>query len=208
MEFSSNRRKAIALIALVFVLGIAFGAVTIVAGRRVFGAQQRSGSQSRQLDQLTHDLQLTADQQRQFSDIFRDMQAGYDAIRRQMDPQFKEVRQQGRDRIGQILTPEQKTGFEDFRRRSGNRRNDKTPLVNRLTQELHLTVDQQKQLGDILRDTRSRFDVLRQQMNPQIDEVRQRGRDRMRQVLKPEQKSGFENFLRQRDEERARKEVC
>ena len=208
MEFSSNRRKAFALVTLVFVLGIAFGVVGVLAGRRVLGAGNQGGGQARQLSQWTRELNLTPDQERQFEQILADVRARYDAIRQAMDPQFREVRQQSRERIRQILTAEQRPGFDDFLRSSRNRRNgrnDRSPMVPRLTQELRLTADQQAQLSEILRDTRARFDALRQEMDPQFREVRQQSRERMRQVVTPEQRPGLESFLQRLDDDRRRR---
>jgi len=208
MEFNPNRRKAVALVALVFVLGIAFGVVGVLAGWRMLGAGNQGGGQSRQLGQWTRELNLTADQERQFGEILADVRARYDAIRRAMDPQFRDVRQQSRERIRQILTAEQRPGFDDFLRGSRNRRNDRndrTPMVTRLTQDLRLTADQQAQLSEILRDTRARFDALRQEMDPQFREVRQQSRERMRQVVTPEQRPGLESFLQRLDDARRRR---
>jgi Spy/CpxP family protein refolding chaperone len=114
MEISPANRKAIALLFLVFVLGIAFGAVGItVVNRRVYGARLRTGAdQTRPVNRFAQDLNLTSDQQKQVSEILSDMQAKYAAIRKGMSPQFDQVRQQGRDEIRQVLTPEQKTKFD------------------------------------------------------------------------------------------------
>jgi Spy/CpxP family protein refolding chaperone len=237
MEFSSDRRKAAALVALVFVLGIAFGVVGVLAGRRVLGAGNRSGGngngngQGQQVSQLTRDLHLTADQERQFRQVLSDTRDRYNAIRRAMDPQFSQVRQQNRDRIRQILTAEQKPLFEGFLSESRNRRNDnnnnrrndqsnrgnqngnqngnrngQTSQVARLTQQLSLTAEQQTQLSGILRDTRASFDALRQQMNPQFEEARVQNRERLRQVVTAEQRQGLDAFFQRRDEERRRRQ--
>jgi len=85
--------------------------------------------------------------------------------------------------------------------------------VTRLTQELNLTAEQQTQLTGILRDTQARFEALRQAMNPRFDEARQQSRNRMRQIVTPEQRPILEEFLRRRDErrmaeERRRREIC
>ena len=46
-----------------------------------------------------------------------DMQTKYDGIRQQMSPQFEQVRQQGREQIRELLTPDQQPKFEDYLRR-------------------------------------------------------------------------------------------
>ena len=231
MAFSSDRRKAAALVALVFVLGIAFGVVGVLAGRRVLGAGNRGGARGRdgeQVSQLARDLRLTADQESQFRQILADTRDRYNAIRDAMNPQFRQIREQNQGRIRQILTAEQQPLFEGFLRESQNRRseqnnkrndlsgrngrsnqnsnrNDPTPQVTRLTQQLRLTGEQQTQLSSILRDTRASFDALRQQMNPQFEEARLQNRERLRQVVTPEQRPELDAFFQRRDEERRRK---
>jgi Spy/CpxP family protein refolding chaperone len=223
MAFSSDRRKAAALVALVFVLGIAFGVAGVLATRRVLGVGDRNGgngnSQGGQLSQLVRDMRLTADQERQFRQVLADTSDRYDAIRDAMDPQFRQVREQNRERIRQILTAEQRPLFETFLQQSRNRRNDNnrrndqngnnrnntTSQVTRLTQELHLTPEQQTQLSGILGDTRASLDALREQMNPQFEEARLQNRERLRQIVTPEQRPVLDAFFQRRDEERRRR---
>ncbi len=239
MEFSPDRRKAAALVTLVFVLGIAFGVAGVLVSRRVAGAGNPGDRQVQQPSQLMRDLQLSADQERQYRQILADTRARYEAIREEMDPKRREVRQRSREQIRLLLTAEQRPGFEEFLRNSRNRRNDRNdrndqndqnsqnsqnsqnvqtnqnngndqqngrnPLVTRLTQELHLTPDQQAKLTEVLRDTRARFEALRQQFNPQFEEARQQNRERLRQVVTAEQRPALESFFQRRDEERRRR---
>jgi Spy/CpxP family protein refolding chaperone len=208
MEFSTNRRKAVALVALVFLLGIAFGVVGVLTGRRVLNAWNQGGAPPRQISQLMRELNLTADQEGQFRQVLADTRARYEAIRRSMDPQFQEARQRSRERIQQVLTAEQRPGFDDFLRRSRNRRNgrgNETSQVTRLTEELRLTAEQRTQLSEILRETRASFDALRQQMNPQFEEARLQNRERLRQIVTPEQRQGLDGFFQRRDEVRRRR---
>lgn len=122
MAFAPTNRKALALISLVFVLGIALGAVGhSIADRRVLGARtqppaflQPRPNPPRAVARLTNELNLTSDQQKQIGDILADMQHRYDVVHDQMNPQFAEIREQGHDQIRQILTPEQRPKFEDF----------------------------------------------------------------------------------------------
>jgi Spy/CpxP family protein refolding chaperone len=126
MAFGADNRKALALIALVFVLGVALGAVGhSLADRRVLGARtqppapflQPRPNPPRAVARLTTELKLTPEQQKQIGDILADTQHRYDAIHDQMNPQFAQIREQGHDQIRQILTPEQRPKFEDFLRR-------------------------------------------------------------------------------------------
>jgi len=122
MTFAPNNRKALALIALVFVLGVALGAVGhSIADRRVLGARtqqpaflQPRPNPPRAVARLTNELNLTSDQQKQIGDILADMQHHYDVVHDQMNPQFAQIREQGHDEIRQVLTPEQRPKFEDF----------------------------------------------------------------------------------------------
>jgi hypothetical protein len=176
---------------------------------------------------------LTADQEKQFRQVLADTRNRYDAIREAMNPQFRQIREQNRDKIRQILSAEQRPLFDEFLRDSGNHRNgpnnnnnkrpdlngrgnryeqnqnggrnDPTPLVTRLTQQLRLTGEQQTQLSGILRDTSTGFDALRQQMNPQFEEARLQNRERLRQVVTPEQRPALDAFFQRRDEERRHK---
>lgn len=127
MEFNRANRKALALLGLVFALGIALGAVGhMLADRNVLaqaarGRAQGGGGggqqQGRLVGRLRDDLKLSGDQQQKISQILADMQHSYDTIREQMGPQFDQARSEGRDRIRQVLTPDQRPGFEDFMRR-------------------------------------------------------------------------------------------
>ena len=76
--------------------------------------------------------------------------------------------------------------------------------VQRLTQELNLTSDQQRQLEAIIASVQTQYKATRQTTEPQIDQARQKGREQIRAILTPEQKPMFEKFLKRLDEERKR----
>jgi Spy/CpxP family protein refolding chaperone len=76
--------------------------------------------------------------------------------------------------------------------------------VQRLTQELNLTPDQQKRLDVIITSVQAQYKAIRQSTEPQIDQARQKGREQIRAILTPEQKPQFEDFLKRLDEERKR----
>ncbi len=81
----------------------------------------------------------------------------------------------------------------------------KQHIVEELTRELALTPDQQKQLSQILDDTRARFEAIHEQMRPQYDAEREEGRNRIRAILTADQRPKFEAFVRRLDEERKKK---
>ena len=124
MQFSPTNRKALALIVLVLVLGVALGAVGhSLFDRRVLGARTQTRTDPpRGVTRLTTELNLSPDQQKQLSAILTAMQHQFDAIRQQLNPQFDQIRDQGHDQIRQILTPEQRPKFEDFLRRAADER--------------------------------------------------------------------------------------
>ena len=74
--------------------------------------------------------------------------------------------------------------------------------VERLTSELNLSIDQQKQIDDIILEIQNQYKTIHQSVDPQIDVARQKGRERIRGVLTPDQKPKFEDFLKRLDEER------
>ena len=76
--------------------------------------------------------------------------------------------------------------------------------VQRLTQELNLTTDQQKQLDAIIASVQADYKAIHQSTEPQIDQARQKAREQIRAILSPEQKPKFEEFLKRLDEERKR----
>jgi Spy/CpxP family protein refolding chaperone len=143
MQLGPSNRKALALILLVFVLGVALGAVGhSVADRRVLGARaqtqppaflQPRPNPQRAVAHLTTELKLTPDQQKQIGDILADMQHRYDVVHDQMNPEFAQIREQGHDEIRQVLTPEQRPKFEDFLKRVNDdrRRRVANPNLNR-----------------------------------------------------------------------------
>jgi len=119
-------RKAIALIFLVFFLGVALGVVgTRLVSARTFADAERGPSlhsgapagQQRVMSRMTQDLGLTPDQQRQVSEILLDMQGKYGSVRQQVNPQYEQIRNDGHDRIRQVLTAEQRPKFEAFLQR-------------------------------------------------------------------------------------------
>lgn len=148
MQLGPNNGKALALISLVFVLGVAIGAVGhSVSDRRVLGARTLTQAPSpaflqprpnppRAITRLTAELKLTSDQQKQIGDILADMQHRYDVVHDQMNPEFEQIREQGHDQIRQVLTQEQRPKFEDFLRRVNEDRrrraapNTVTPSAN------------------------------------------------------------------------------
>ena len=116
MDTSQGSRKAFLLVFLVFVLGIALGSVGIyVVTTRVHAARpQAVRSPANRMASFTRDLNLNVEQQKQIEAILNDTRARYAEIRKRADPEYEKVRQESRERIRQVLTPEQGPKFEEL----------------------------------------------------------------------------------------------
>jgi Spy/CpxP family protein refolding chaperone len=77
--------------------------------------------------------------------------------------------------------------------------------VEQLTRELSLTPVQSQQVDAILLQRHAEGKAIHDQADAQIDQVHQKGRQQIREILAPEQKPKFEEFLKRLDEERKRK---
>jgi Spy/CpxP family protein refolding chaperone len=120
MDINQNNRKAVLLVLVLFVLGIALGGVgTYVVTTEVQAARPHaslSHNYAGTVALFTHGLSLSSDQEKQLEVIFNDMRDHYDALHAKLDPEYEQVRQQGRERIRQILTSEQRPKFEELLR--------------------------------------------------------------------------------------------
>jgi hypothetical protein len=134
MENSKTRSEAAMLVLVVFVLGVLLGGLgNHLWGERVWGRQTPPAPPSRTqiVSELTHELQLTPDQQQQLGAIVDDTKAKIRAAYAPADAQRDQLRQQGRARIRAILTPEQLPKFEAFMARiDEQRKKDKEKGAN------------------------------------------------------------------------------
>jgi len=81
---------------------------------------------------------------------------------------------------------------------------DKDRIVRHMTRELRLSEPQAQQISRIMEESGKRFEELRRQHRPQFDALRKESRDRIRQVLTPEQAAKFDEMVRRLDERRKR----
>jgi Spy/CpxP family protein refolding chaperone len=120
MDANQGSRKAVLLVSVLFVLGIALGSVgTYLVTARALAARPQATlahTPGHTMAMYTRDLNLSADQQSQIQAILSDTRAHYAALHEKLDPEYEQVRKQGRDRIRQLLTPEQRPKFEDLLR--------------------------------------------------------------------------------------------
>jgi uncharacterized membrane protein len=74
--------------------------------------------------------------------------------------------------------------------------------LNEMQTRLKLTPAQLSNLVFILDETKARFKAVRDRMDPEMKQIQREQRDKIRDMLKPEQKAEYEKML----EERARKQ--
>ena len=106
----------------IFVLGFAAGALA----PRAYRAWVRDGSQGVRgedlIKRVVEDLKLTPEQESQVRQIFGDTRAQLQALRKESEPRFAEIRRQADERMRQVLTPEQWEQFQKTRDESRRRR--------------------------------------------------------------------------------------
>ena len=76
----------------------------------------------------------------------------------------------------------------------------KATVVKDFTDRLHLTPDQQAQLGSIIDETRARWRGLYAPLDAQHEQMRQEGRAKIRAMLTPEQLPEFDKFMQEIDQ--------
>ena len=123
-------RKATVLVVLLFLLGIALGAVGMrVAEQKVWGDRRddhgRMGGAARFVEQLTQEVGLTAAQQQQLYTILEETRKKYEATYTTIRPQMEQIRQEGRSRIRTMLTPQQLPKFEGYLKRIDEERKNR-----------------------------------------------------------------------------------
>ena len=125
---NNTKREAAVLVFVVFLLGLLVGGVgNHLWGERVWGRQEPAvhmgpPSRARILNDFTHELQLSPEQQYKIGGIIDDTRAQVRALYSPLDAQHEKIRQQCRDRIRAVLTPEQVPKFEAFMQRIDEQR--------------------------------------------------------------------------------------
>lgn len=107
----------------IFVLGFAAGALAPRAYRAWVRDGARDGGKDR-IEQMSEELKLTPEQAAQVKQIFDDTRSQLQALRKESEPRFVEIRRQADERMRQVLTPEQWGQFQKTRdesRRRGRR---------------------------------------------------------------------------------------
>jgi hypothetical protein len=115
---SSVKAHSALILAVVFVLGILAGVGgTLVVSPWVHRQQEHHDPrQDRQrfVQHMQKLLDMTPQQTTQFSAILQETTERWDALHRQVEPQFEAIRQQQRDKVRAMLNPQQVQKFNEF----------------------------------------------------------------------------------------------
>jgi len=82
----------------------------------------------------------------------------------------------------------------------------KQELLQQLSRDLNLTPTQRAQINTIMDGTLSDYNRILAPLSPQLEQVRQEGRQRIRAVLTPGQIPEFDAFIHRLDEQRTQAE--
>jgi len=124
METTKARGEAAVLVAVVFLLGALLGFVgNHLWGERVWGMREVTPAPANHLSvELTQELQLTPDQQKQLNAIIADTQSKWRALYAPLEPQRTDIREQSHEQMRKILTPDQLPKFDAFMHRLDDQR--------------------------------------------------------------------------------------
>jgi hypothetical protein len=116
------RGEAAALVFVVFLLGALLGGLgyhlwSVRVSRQQIVNPSGRPPRKQMMSDLTRELQLTSDQQKQLGVILRDTQSKWQALYAPLDATRDQIRQDCRANIRSILTPEQQVKFDDFLQR-------------------------------------------------------------------------------------------
>jgi len=115
-------RRAYLYFALIFVFGVVVG----VAGMYYYvwqaGLFHRTFNRERSIARYKNNLHLSDGQVSQQRQVMGDWDKQYSDLQKQVEPQFSTLHKQTRDRIRQILSPEQLQKFNEIARRNDEAR--------------------------------------------------------------------------------------
>ncbi|HKP46157.1 MAG TPA: hypothetical protein VJT50_06115 [Pyrinomonadaceae bacterium] len=114
---------------LIFVLGVAAGALALNGFQRWSRGRAEAGRQQR-FERMLDRLQLNADQKTQVHQILSETRTQIQTVRKESEPRFEEIRKQADERLQKVLTPEQWTQFQQ-ERDSMRSRERRRPDANR-----------------------------------------------------------------------------
>ncbi len=121
MDATSKGKWQVRVAAIViFLLGFTAGALALNGYRRWARGGGEVSRQNR-FEQMLDRLQLSADQKTQVHQILGDTRSQLQALRKESEPRFAEIRRQADERLQKVLTPEQWKQFQQEREEGRNR---------------------------------------------------------------------------------------
>lgn len=114
-------RRAYLYFGLTFILGGLVGGWGMFSYAWYAGHWHRRFDKPRIVQRLTHDLSLSDTQVQQLNEIVDVYQKKYADLGAEVEPQFAALREERRNRIRKILTPEQVEKFNEVVRRTNER---------------------------------------------------------------------------------------
>ena len=119
--------RAATLVFCVFLAGTVVGGLTVhVFGDRIWDTRAAGATtllpKEEYLQQLSRQLNLTSEQRTQIETVMDQTISDYNRVFLTVSPQLDEARQQGRQRIRAVLTPDQLPKFEAFIRQLDEQR--------------------------------------------------------------------------------------
>ncbi len=131
MENVSKNKWQVRLAALaLFAMGFLAGALVLnLYHVRNLATSDSSGRGHRspffKSENLTEQLNLTAEQSTEVENIFNEARTQLTEVRKQSEPKFSEIRKQTEERLQQVLTPEQWQQFQQLKSEMRERRGDR-----------------------------------------------------------------------------------
>ena len=132
MESNTSQKKARLIVAAVFVIGFAAGALSLNLYQHLTSSNKQDHPQGRTeyiLGKMNKEVGLTSDQQDSVKKILDETGKKYFEIRKDLEPtmkpfepRFEAVRQESRNRIRSLLSDEQLPKFEEMVRKQDEMR--------------------------------------------------------------------------------------
>jgi len=126
---SANQTKARVIVVAVFVLGLLAGGLSMNLYQRITNASDTHAGrphgakpQDYVLEKMNNTLNLTPDQQSSIREILKGTFEQYGDIKKDIEPRLDVVRQQGRQRIREVLRPDQLPKYEEMVRKHDSER--------------------------------------------------------------------------------------
>jgi Spy/CpxP family protein refolding chaperone len=119
MEAASKNKWQVRIATVaIFALGFAAGALALTVYRGYHPTSARSDDRGKMFEKALDGLNLSDDQRARIDQILADTRSQLKDLRKESQPKFMQVREQTRQRIQQVLTPDQWQQFQEVTKRA------------------------------------------------------------------------------------------